>query len=64
MNIMRYVAISAGVVLWAHTAAGQITSTPRHIGDARYVYEGERSPVEVLTQHQKSGDWGRLQRYA
>lgn len=64
MSIMRVAALICGLALFAGTAGAQITSTPRHIGESRYTYEGDRSPVEILTQHQKSGDWDRLQRYA
>lgn len=51
------------IVLPATTDA-QIPTTPRHVGQGRYVYQGERSPVEILTQHQTSGNWLKLQAYA
>jgi hypothetical protein len=44
-------------------AEAQIPTVPRYLGQAPYVYEG-RSPIDILNQHQTSGDWNRLQAYA
>jgi hypothetical protein len=44
-------------------AFAQIPTVPRHIGQAMYTFT-DRSPIKILTQHQTSGDWTKLQAYA
>lgn len=49
--------------LAAATASAQITTVPKHIGESRFIYKGDESPIDILTKHQKAGDWNRLHNY-
>ena len=58
------------VCLAASNVSAQVPTVPRHVGEARYFYEGNDplnkgpNPITILTVHHKSGDWVRLHKYA
>ena len=61
--MIRRVFVLVAVLCCPAVSAAQIPTVPRYIGQEMFTYAG-RSPIEILTQHQTSGDWNKLQAYA
>lgn len=63
MNRMATVLFCGFTLAAATPAIAQLPASPRFVGEARHVYSGTESPVEILSRLHKAGDWRRLQRY-
>lgn len=62
---MTRAALLCAFTLLPAVTLAQIPTVPRYVGQASFIFKiSDRSPVDILTQHQESGDWNKLQAYA